>query len=737
MATSEKRTLSIEARLRDNLTRQLGPMERALTRFAVGGATGIKSLAAGFFSAKAAIAGLIGGFGALKALGVVRSFGDQADALRKLAQSTGDTVENLSELQQAMVFTNVKAENFDAILKSLVNAQRNAAEGGARARDTFRQFGISIEEVRALGPAQLFERIAGGLEQLGSEFEREAALARLLPDQFLTLMPLLGRGLAEFQRTVLEARTAGATITEQQAAAADAVNTALAKVQVSIGSVSRALIEAFGPQAARVLEAVAAGIARNRDLVVDFAKAIGQGVVRAVSLAADAIIALVGVIEMIPGINLVPPEFAAQRRQLEDTIRSLQVMTARGFFPKDVTDQQIADLERQLAALNAKANQGIAEQMRETKRQMAASFSDLLAGVQTTAAAVAPKTSDETAQRLGLPTSDDWAAYAQQMNQAMSQLAGDLRQQAASVPPSVSVFRTPTRAAAPAESGTRDMTRERLALLQQLGGLAPELRVIQDQLREIEAQSVVLQLQDAHEKGVINAQELAAAVGLVRSQLQRAKAAAADFFGGFTEGVRNAVRKWTDFAAAGRDAAMQLVDGGLDHMVDGIADVITGTKSAKQALKDFARSVLSDLARVVAKMLVMNTLQAALGGTSLGSSLGLVRNETGGVVRGQMLSMRAFAKGGIARGPTLALFGEGSASKGEAFVPLPDGRNIPVAFVGEGQRAGNTVNVHITAWDSKDVARTFAENQRLLGALWQNQVETRQGMRQVVRRAAS
>jgi hypothetical protein len=42
------------------------------------------------------------------------------------------------------------------------------------------------------------------------------------------------------------------------------------------------------------------------------------------------------------------------------------------------------------------------------------------------------------------------------------------------------------------------------------------------------------------------------------------------------------------------------------------------------------------------------------------------------------LKLQTYARGGIADRPQLALFGEGS--RPEAFVPLPDGRRIPVAL---------------------------------------------------------
>lgn len=60
------------------------------------------------------------------------------------------------------------------------------------------------------------------------------------------------------------------------------------------------------------------------------------------------------------------------------------------------------------------------------------------------------------------------------------------------------------------------------------------------------------------------------------------------------------------------------------------------------------------------------------------------------------LDLRKYASGGIANSPQLALFGEGSMP--EAYVPLPDGRSIPVSFRGNGTGesvGGNNISIVI------------------------------------------
>lgn len=63
------------------------------------------------------------------------------------------------------------------------------------------------------------------------------------------------------------------------------------------------------------------------------------------------------------------------------------------------------------------------------------------------------------------------------------------------------------------------------------------------------------------------------------------------------------------------------------------------------------------------------------------------------------VSLRKYANGGIANSPQLAYFGEGSMN--EAYVPLPDGRSIPVTFTGESS-GGVTSNVEVNITINQD-----------------------------------
>jgi hypothetical protein len=95
------------------------------------------------------------------------------------------------------------------------------------------------------------------------------------------------------------------------------------------------------------------------------------------------------------------------------------------------------------------------------------------------------------------------------------------------------------------------------------------------------------------------------------------------------------------------------------------------------------------------------------GGGLLSSLFGFAKNlwpfEDGGVMTSRgPLPLHRYAGGGVANSPQLALFGEGRGP--EAFVPLKDGRTIPVSLEGGGGKGGN-VNIHNYAGASIDAQR--------------------------------
>jgi lambda family phage tail tape measure protein len=143
---------------------------------------------------------------------------------------------------------------------------------------------------------------------------------------------------------------------------------------------------------------------------------------------------------------------------------------------------------------------------------------------------------------------------------------------------------------------------------------------------------------------------------------------------------------------------------------NGLEDAIVSlTMTGKFSFKDFALSIIEDLTRMVTRMLIiapiLQFIQSLIpgGGLNLSGAKALSSGKitpggifaNGGIMTGDgPMPLRKYAAGGIANSPQLAMFGEGSMP--EAYVPLPDGRRIPVAMKGGGGGTNVTVNVDAT-----------------------------------------
>jgi len=177
------------------------------------------------------------------------------------------------------------------------------------------------------------------------------------------------------------------------------------------------------------------------------------------------------------------------------------------------------------------------------------------------------------------------------------------------------------------------------------------------------------------------------------------------------------------------------------------ANLASKTEDAITNWKGFgnlAKSVANDIASVLLRQFVMNPLAGAAktglsgimglfsGGSSAGYGTAIAGSSqpplpfaAGGIMdQWGSVPLRKYAGGGVARTPQMALFGEGSQP--EAYVPLPDGRSIPVTMQGGAgmNYRGGDIHIHVAnsnasagmiAIMSRQAARE--ENQRFVAEI--------------------
>lgn len=669
MARAEKRELSVIASLKDLISNPSKGMGRALRGFAKGAIDDFKSTAKQVLSLRTVIAGLVTGFVALKAAAGVGHLVSGIDEIAKIARATGDAVENVSELKAAFELSTIHGEKWADTLKKIQKAQSDALAGGKAQRQAFEDLGISIRDLGDLRPTEVLERVAKGLEHFSGAQEKAFALARLFPDEFQNLLPLLGQGLDKFRDAIKKARELGATVTENQAKVAEDLSSAFAAVKISAGGAARAVLEVFGPDLAKVLEQVAKQIAANKDVIIDVANAIRNVFVGAVDLGIRAIIGLVRVLERLDQMSDSLDLFGKQKLQkqvddLEEQLFRIKLLRDKGMLSPQLQFELKDDPRMQNLEQRAQLKQELLDSLLPTLPDLERRLADLRTEAARSVSATLQQ-SLETFQR-------EFQRVKEGAGKGVT-VGGVTWTDVPEIPradlPSVSVFR---QAPTPDAQGTPSGKPEK---------------------------------QDEDPK---------------------------TFIAGISLELEKARERWTAFGEAGRDAVRGIVDGGLNELSDAFGDIIMGTKSAKDAFRDLAKTMLGELARLIPRLIIMKTLQTITGTTGVGL-FGLAR---GGIVPTieRTVPFQAFAAGGITNGPTLALLGEGE--KREAVIPLPDNRHVQAYVMDRGGGGGVVQNFYVTAMDGQDVSRVLLRGRGTLRMVAMEDMSKRRAIRHGIRGAA-
>jgi hypothetical protein len=158
------------------------------------------------------------------------------------------------------------------------------------------------------------------------------------------------------------------------------------------------------------------------------------------------------------------------------------------------------------------------------------------------------------------------------------------------------------------------------------------------------------------------------------------------------------------------------------NMTSAFTALVEGTKSAKAAFADMAKSIIADIARMIVKMMVMKMIKSMFGGAD-GGFLGLGKfmdlgDRYGGVRNPDGRKQQGYATGGVAKGSTS---GYPAVLHGtEAVVPLPNGKSIPVDMKDSGATNNNiVVNVSADGASQKKEGSTGPDMDKLGGAIAQ------------------
>ena len=251
-----------------------------------------------FGSLKTSIAGI--GFAALG-----RSALTMADDLQDLSNATGIAVGRLVEFKKALTTSGGEADKMPQAINQFVRSIDEAAQGSIKAQNSFRDIGVSIDDLRKLGEQELLVKTLDGIAKIEDPSRRAALMMEKFGKSFKTVDP------GELAAKLRETAGAGDKYAESVKRAAE-LNDALAE---AASSVKLAFLEAFSPLITKIND-FNNGVKTSKDsmdslitvikgvgiaLAIAFAGSVGTGLVAIIGQIGRGIMAVAGLAGLATG----------------------------------------------------------------------------------------------------------------------------------------------------------------------------------------------------------------------------------------------------------------------------------------------------------------------------------------------------------------------------------------------------------------------------------------------------
>lgn len=216
-------------------------------------------LASAAASIGTALSGALGGALVSQMAGFFQRTVDGLDALNDLADATGASVENISALEDVALRTGT---SLDTVGTSLVkfNAELAKADKGSDTARILKQIGLDAEALRNTDPAEALRQTAVALARYADDGEK----ARIVQALFGKSV----REVAPYLKDLAEQGQLNATVTAEQARAAEDLNKQLFRLQAGATQAAR---ELAGPLASALNEAI-----ENFQKADDKARSLGE-----------------------------------------------------------------------------------------------------------------------------------------------------------------------------------------------------------------------------------------------------------------------------------------------------------------------------------------------------------------------------------------------------------------------------------------------------------------------------
>jgi hypothetical protein len=649
------------AQLSIDLIAKTATFEKDLKRAADLGSQFASATVAGFTAIASGAASAVVAFDQL-----VKSAGNFQD----LAEQIGSSAEGLASLAVSASVGGTSMDEVAAFATKLTKNLTGVDDESSKAGAALKALGLDIGELKDADPADQLERIAKALDGF-QDGTGKTAVMEALAKGGAKLLPFLKELSSEGGRQVI--------LTQQMIEQADAYSDAQARSRAKLGLYAQALATEAIPALTAFQEALTdtakeiLGLSQGttslkaNEGVREFAKgavsALGfvvdaaDGVYRSISIIGKSIGAIGAA-----GVAVATGEFRMAKSIMTELGRDVDATLNRGLF-SDKLQKRLAEIGTQTAAVTGK--NGV------LKFDGASSGKD--------GSKSGKEKIDESATAL--------AAYVRQLESATEKTLELTEVEKARI------FLT-----------TIGTTGEVAQVRELVLGMAQRI----DQEKEYIELLKLKRAASASAGDAVNADNAwfqAAKDATPSAKLEKQRADMQRLAAGFTSGAfgdpasieaMNAYSEAASTMLGNISDGVVKVEGDFDKLGATFASSLEDAIVKGEGLRSVIQGLGQDILRITVRKTVTEPIGNAVSGLFSGFSLSKLSKlfgfAEGGVMTGAgPLPLRRYASGGVASSPQLAMYGEGSVP--EAFVPLPDGRRIPVQMRGGGGGRAVVVNI--------------------------------------------
>lgn len=637
--------------------------------------------------ARAAVTSLGGAIaGVLSAgavVGAIKSSADYADQIGKLSQKIGIATEDISGLAYAAKLSDVSNEALSTGIKKLSTL---IAEGGEK----FKYLGINIKDAQGNSKDTLtvFAEVADRFAGMEVGAEKTALAVALFGKSGSDLIPLLNQGAAGIKAATDEARRFGLIVSKEAAAAAEQFNDNMTRLRASTQGATVAIA---GP----------------------FIKVLGEST-EAMLRAAEQGGRLAGLVALIQGLATGSDQQKNDKTLVDLTeklLRAEKILQAARSADKGTAGYEQRVKQRQDYVNQLKEELKTTTAMRDVLGQEAKAREAAAAAIKKAQEAAAARVDVKGLLNDSAKSAREAADKARQADFKVVETRNKLVEESAKAAAKAEEDVAKARAAASAQAAKyiESLAAQNTAQLTSNQALAKEIEEMglstealeRLRLSRLDAniareQEILLQARNI-EGNDAEVKQIERRIELLQKERDLTVTRAA-------KRVQVEMRQVGDQA---REDIYQATSAGLAQAL----------REGRNPIKGFADALGNAVLDKVSRSLADALLDPILGkngifSVGISSFFSSFKFADGGIMTGAgPVPLKSYANGGIANTRQIAEFGEGDMP--EAFVPLPDGRRIPVAL--KGGAGGGNITI-INNYTVGDVATKATVQQAVAGS---------------------